>query len=127
MITSYYNFLNESSSMGITEKERFLLNKYNIFYYEFNQETELIDCNQSIDLRNRRFEYLPNLRLGTVKGDFHCDNNKLVSLKNEPKIVRGNFVCERNNLSNLDYCPKTVTGDFFCGYNPSEGIEDYPR
>ena len=90
-------------------------------------------------------ESLKNIK---VKGDFSCEMNKLLSLKNSPKYVAddflcndndlvtlngapeyvgGDFVCSWNYLTTLEGAPKTVQGDFWCGYNEVDFTEEQIR
>jgi len=90
-------------------------------------------------------ESLKNIK---VKGDFSCEMNELLSLKNSPKYVAddflcndndlvtlngapeyvgGDFVCSWNYLTTLEGAPKTVQGDFWCGYNEVDFTEEQIR
>jgi len=66
---------------------------------------------------------LPDLSKITVKGNFLCYNNKLVSLAGSPKVVEGHFMCINNQLTKLDGLSEKIGGDLWCEDNPLTSLQ----
>jgi len=77
---------------------------------------------------NPRFSRFPGyVRFGSIKGDFYCDGNDMVSLEGGPRMVGGDFYCGHNELTSLKGCPKRVGNDFSCSHNELTSLEGCPR
>ena len=72
------------------------------------------DITGSVDLDGIGLSKLPRF-LGSVRGDFRCCYNRLVSLDGAPQVVGGDFVCYANNLTSLKGAPQKVLGGFYIG------------
>ena len=57
------------------------------------------------------------VKFNLIKGNFRCDNLKLETLENAPKIVEGIFDCSSNNLKSLEGAPQEC-GAFNVSGNP---------
>jgi hypothetical protein len=57
------------------------------------------------------------VKFNLIKGNFRCDNLKLQTLENAPKIVEGIFDCSSNNLKSLEGAPQEC-GAFNVSGNP---------
>lgn len=62
-----------------------------------------------------------------VMGGFHCDLNKLRSLRGSPKIVSGAMICSNNRLENLEYAPREIKGDLIVSHNNINSLKGFPR
>ena len=81
-----------------------------------------------LDLSGRKLTKLPRtLKDITVNGWLYCNENKLTSLENSPKIVNGNFYCSFNNLTSLEFAPKVVKRNFICHGNDVKFTEQDVR
>lgn len=75
-----------------------------------------VDVNGDVRIDDLNLREIP-INFGKVYGDFHCQNNKLTSLKGCPRYVSGDFNCFGNNLTSLEFSPIEVGGDFDCHLN----------
>ena len=89
--------------------------QYKITNYTVNDDGT-IDVNGNVDLSNYRLTQLP-LRFNRVTGYFHCDYNKLTTLKGSPRWIGGYFFCSCNQLTSLEFSPDYVGGSFWCNNN----------
>jgi len=93
--------------------EDFGITKYNKEKFE---KTGILDCFQSVNLRDRKLETIP-FQFGIVNGYFDCANNQLGSLEGCPFKV-GSFNCSHNQLKSLKGAPKTTARILHCHGNP---------
>lgn len=75
-----------------------ILDKLNVTNYNIN-DSGLVDVNGDVDLSNLDLSEIP-VPFGEVTGSFHCDNNKLIDLKNIPIKVGGDFWYHNNPIEN---------------------------
>jgi len=84
-----------------------------------------------IDISNLNLKELPqelkDLGEYSVKGNFKCNGNKLISLKGSPKNVGGDFWCRGNKLTSLEGSPKNVDGIFWCSNNRLTSLKGSPK
>jgi len=68
-----------------------------------------IDWNDNVQITEKAIENgkLP-VKFNLIKGNFICNNAKLTSLENSPKIVNGEFNCSNNLLTSLTNSPEEV-------------------
>lgn len=68
-----------------------------------------IDWNDNVQITEKAIENgkLP-VKFNLIKGNFICNNVKLTSLENSPKIVNGEFNCSNNLLTSLTNSPEEV-------------------
>lgn len=67
------------------------------------------------------------VKFGTVKGDFHCEELGLSSLKGCPKVVHGDFLCYGNELEDLEGGPETVKITYNCSANGLTSLKGAPK
>ena len=79
-------------------------------------EDGLIDVYESVRLQLGNETSL-GVRFGTIKGNFECFDNMLITLEGMPNVVGGDFICCNNQLPSLVGAPAIVIGDFACCNN----------
>lgn len=86
----------------------------------------LVNVDDNVYLNNRRLTKLP-IKFGEVSGEFHCSNNRLISLDGCPKRVGEIFNCDYNELTSLKGGPNWVGGDFSCDSNSLTNLKGFPE
>ena len=79
---------------------------------------------KSLDLSDMKLTKFPKMSHITIKCDFKCTDNKIVSFKDCP-IVNGNFNCYNNKITSFKDCPY-IGGNFDCAYNQITSFKDCP-
>ena len=91
----------------------------------------VVDCNGSVDVKNRSITSLTNgiFRWGKVDRDFYCSCcENLKSLEGAPKEVNGSFNCSLcDGLVNLEGGPEIVGNDFHCRCCNLTSLEGAPE
>jgi hypothetical protein len=102
-----------------------------------------VDTNNAM-LGHLKLEYIP-IQFGKVK-NFHCNHNRLKSLKGCPKEVDSmsifnneltsfeycptelvDLYCSNNQFNSFDYAPKLIKGDFDFYGNNINTIKNFPK
>jgi len=97
----------------------------NIGEYKINEDGTYTNL-ETVNFAHLKLESFP-ISFKESHGDFHCNNNKLTSLKGCPEIVYGDFNCFRNKLTSLEFCPKIITGTFLCYRNSITNWDYFPE
>lgn len=121
------------------------LNCYGVKGYIINHDAT-VDVVGEVRLHNMELDEL-GVQFGKIYGDFHCNRNKLTSLKGAPYFIEGDaffndnkltsleyapshvgktFFCQRNQLESLNHCPSFIGEDLVCGSNNFEAIDFFP-
>lgn len=79
-------------------------------------EQGCVDYHDSLSIDDLNLKTIP-IKFGTIYGDFRCQNNSLVSLKNAPHTIKGDFNCTNNQLTSLEEGPSSVGGNYYCKLN----------
>ena len=126
MKTLYESILSSTRS-GKAPLIKAWLEEHGIKNYTINTRGE-IDIDGDIKLTYKNIKEFPSfIQFGTVKGNFDCKNNNLISLKGVPREVKGNFDCSFNNLTSLEGAPREVGGSFNCYDNRLTTLEGAPK
>ena len=126
MKTLYESILS-STNTGKISLVRAWLEEHDIKNYTINTRGE-IDIDGDIKLTYKNIKEFPYfIQFGTVKGNFDCKHNNLISLKGVPREVKGNFDCSCNDLTSLEGAPDKIKGYFDCGSNNIEDLKGAPK
>lgn len=101
-----------------------ICDRYNIYNYKINNDGS-VDVNGNVNLSYMHITKLP-LKFNIVKGNFFCNETKLITLDGSPKEVSGSFDCSHNMLTSLEHCPKKV-GRFIASHNILTSLEGCPE
>lgn len=93
--------------------------------YKINDNL-VVDVNGTVDLANADLEEIP-LQFGIVTENFHCENNKIKSLKGAPHTVGLSFLCFNNELTTLENGPQTVGCGLYCSNNKLTNLTGAPK
>lgn len=93
--------------------------------YKINDNL-VVDVNGTVNLADADLEEIP-LQFGVVSESFHCESNKLKSLKGAPHTVGLSFLCFNNRLTTLEGGPKTVGAAFICSNNELTDLTGAPK
>jgi len=66
------------------------------------------------------------LKVTRVKGNFHCTDCGIRSLKGCPEIIDGYFSCSRNCLTSLEYGPRVTQKDYYATNNHLISLKGCP-
>ena len=104
-----------------TEKklvEEWIRNNYKIDGNLTISDDLIVDCNNTVKVKNKIITSLTNglFRWGKVDRDFDCSFCAYIkTLEGSPKEVNGNFDCSYcSNIKNLKDAPKKIGGRFWC-------------
>ena len=86
----------------------------------------LVNVFGSFDCSGQDLKDFKGVKFGIVTESFHCENNKLASLKGAPREVGGGFYCNNNKLTSLEGSPKKVGWDFSCEDNKLTSLKGAP-
>ena len=101
------------------------LNEIEIEDYVINEDLT-VDVNEDVNIHEMSIKEIP-IRFGRVNGNFNCNSNLLINLKNCPNVVNGSFYCANNQLTSLEGCLEVISGDFNCGGNKLTNFEYFPK
>ncbi len=114
----------DESTKVLTFKGYMEYKKYFILYTFY--KNYIVDVNGSVNLHGKNLSSI-DIQFNNVRGFFDCNNNKLTSLHNCPKIASGGFYCNNNKLTSLEGCPKTIGRDFSCSDNKLTSLKHCPK
>ena len=134
---------------GLTQEQVELLNAgIRDSRWWINTETGLVDVGiGGIVWSNLGLTDFKGIKLGTVEGNFYCNNNQLSSLEGAPQVLGMGFYCqnnqlntlkgapqkvgwfsgENNQLTTLEGAPQEVVGNFYCNNNQLVSLEGAPQ
>ncbi len=74
--------------------------------------------NEKSIIENKHYEFKENYVI--FKGDLDLSNKEITEFPRWMKTCKigGNFWCDNNKLSSLENCPKVIHGSFSCTNNP---------
>ena len=123
---SLYESILSSTNTGKAPLIRAWLEEHGIKNYTINTQGE-IDINGDIKITYKNIKEFPYfIQFGTIKGNFDCKHNNLISLKGAPREVKGTFDCACNDLTSLEGAPEKVGGSFDCAHNYITSLEGAP-
>ena len=123
---SLYESILSSTNTGKAPLVRAWLEEHGIKNYTINTQGE-IDINGDIKITYKNIKEFPYfIQFGTIKGNFDCKHNNLISLKGAPREVKGTFDCACNDLTSLEWAPAKVGGSFDCAHNYITSLEGAP-
>ena len=123
---SLYESILSSTNTGKVSLVRAWLEEHGIKNYTINKQGE-IDINGDIEITYENIKEFPYfIQFGTIKGNFDCKHNNLISLKGAPREVKGTFDCACNDLTSLEGAPWKVGGSFDCAHNNLTSLEGAP-
>ena len=123
---SLYESILSSTNTGKAPLIRAWLEEHGIKNYTINTQGE-IDINGDIKITYKNIKEFPYfIQFGTIKGNFDCKHNNLISLKGAPREVKGTFDCACNDLTSLEWAPAKVGGSFDCAHNYITSLEGAP-
>ena len=113
---------------GLTQEQVELLNTgAGVSGWWINTETGFVDAGkEGIDWSNLGLTDFKGIKLGTVEGNFYCENNQLSSLEGAPQVLGMGFYCQNNQLNTLKGAPQKV-GWFSCENNQLTTLEGAPH
>ena len=124
---SLYESILGSTHAGKASIIKAWLNEHNIKNYTINDKGE-IEVDGDVNLSEQGLTEFPSfIQFGTVKGDFNCGDNKLISLDGVPINVGRSFYCNDNKLTSLKNAPKRVGRSFFCDFNTLKTLKREPE
>ena len=98
------------------------INIYN--WHEINDMLPQITKIKSLDLSYMELTEFPKMSHITINDYFWCNNNKITSFKNCPRI-NGDFYCNNNQIASFEDCP-VFNGNFYCHNNLITSFKDCP-
>ena len=123
---SLYESILSSTNTGKAPLIRAWLEEHGIKNYTINTQGE-IDINGDIKITYKNIKEFPYfIQFGTIKGNFDCKHNNLISLKGAPREVKGTFDCACNDLTSLEWATAKVGGSFDCAHNYITSLEGAP-
>lgn len=123
---SLYESILSSTNTGKVSLVRAWLEDHGIKNYTINSKGE-IDIDEDVKLTYKNIKEFPYfIQFGTVKGNFDCKHNNLISLKGVPREVKGNFDCSCNDLTSLEGAPEKVGRSFDCAHNHLTSLDGAP-
>ena len=123
---SLYESILSSTNTGKAPLIRAWLEEHGIKNYTINTRGD-IDIDGDIKITYKNIKEFPSfIQFGTIKGNFDCKHNNLISLKGAPREVKGTFDCSCNDLTSLEGAPEKVGGSFDCAHNDLTSLEGAP-
>ena len=137
MLDLYFKFIlnDDDTYLGVEHDKRivegWIKNNY-IIYGDLTISDDLVvDCNGSVNVKNKSITSLTNglFRWGNVDRDFYCSCCNITTLEGSPEEVGGNFSCRQcDSLVNLKGSPESVGRDFYCrGCENLKSLEGAPE
>ena len=123
---SLYESILSSTNTGKAPLVKAWLEEHDIKNYTINTRGD-IDIDGDIKITYKNIKEFPSfIQFGTIKGNFDCKHNNLISLKGAPREVKGTFDCSCNDLTSLEGAPEKVGGSFDCAHNDLTSLEGAP-
>tara|TARA_X000000368_G_scaffold47165_1_gene33705 strand:+ start:1352 stop:2086 length:735 start_codon:yes stop_codon:yes gene_type:complete len=111
-----FNYIKENNRFNHLTVEEFVKKILDISPSEYEiRGDDAIESFETVYLDGMSLVKIP-FKFSTVFSGFHCNNNKLTSLKNSPYSCAW-FDCSDNELTNLKYSPDEVMESYVCHYN----------
>jgi len=113
-------------NIGIDKLIRKWMDKYlfSKHLYKINEDHKITVYDMVILTGRLEEKELPEyIQFYESHGGFHCDHNKLTSLRGVAETVSGSFICKDNNLKSLKYGPRYVDKAYSASFNKLESLE----
>ncbi len=85
----------------------------------------VVNFNGNVNLADKGLTEIP-FKMGEIKGDFNCGNNKLKSLINGPSVVSGDYFCDGNLLYSLEGVALIIGNNFDCSFSLLKSLSHGP-
>ena len=111
-----FHYIKENTRFNHLTVEEFVKRILEISPSEYEiRDDDAIESFETVYLDGMSLLEIP-FKFSTVFSGFHCNKNKLTSLKNSPYSCAW-FDCSDNELTNLKYSPDEVMESYVCHYN----------
>lgn len=111
-----FHYIKENNRFNHLTVEEFVKRILEISPSEYEiRDDDAIESFETVYLDGMGLSKIP-FKFSTVFSGFHCNNNKLTTLKNSPYSCAW-FDCSDNELTNLKYSPDEVMESYVCHYN----------
>ena len=111
-----FHYIKENNRFNHLTVEEFVKKILEISPSEYEiRGDDAIESFETVYLDGMGLSKIP-FKFSTVFSGFHCNNNKLTTLKNSPYSCAW-FDCSGNELTNLKYSPDEVMESYVCHYN----------
>jgi len=111
-----FHYIKENTRFNHLTVEEFVKKILEISPSEYEiRDDDAIESFETVYLDGMSLLEIP-FKFSTVFSGFHCNKNKLTSLKNSPYSCAW-FDCSDNELTNLKYSPDEVMESYVCHYN----------
>jgi len=109
--------------IGLEPTIRMWMSKLNISSYKLTKKFSINVYHNVLLSEKNISEFPPYIKFNHITGGFHCDNNKLTSLRGCPYSLSGSFMCSFNKLVNLKNGPTVVKQSYGASYDELESLE----
>jgi hypothetical protein len=111
-----FHYIKENNRFNHLTVEEFVKKILEISPSEYEiRDDDVIESFETVYLDGIGLSEIP-FQFSAVYSGFHCNKNKLTSLKNSPYSCAW-FDCSDNELTNLKYSPDEVMESYVCHYN----------